>query len=953
MTRTVKLVERPGSLGKERTLEDRLLRLVAAYEDDKGRALLHAPQSIDALWERVDGFDWVPAVKGRNWEEEKLFVSVVFAAKAWLALFDGLTMRRLESKHPFDSPEGMKVVSKITNLYAADGVRAVKWLKAQTTALSALALGQQELPQNILSVLGPNDRPGILGPGWISRLCRRLINGGKQLAQRGRPNARSRVQLSFGLDVLMSKTGAPSVDSRFVSAAMDEHLSLLTTVQPSSPDQAEWLARVEDRIVEMCHTMFKGVVFEPDVILPSTSASLNYSREMGGSFMELVDGWLASTVPAMGPEESPAEQPPAVLLWDVRREGIVGRTRIQLPGIDFVPSFQRYIDSKIVPGERVGARRFAIVEPFKVRVITMQDPAVTLRAAELQVMVHRRLKSFSAFQYIGEPISDQSFGKHFPRPLEDDEMYLSGDYAGATDNLNPRLSVAAARAIAESVKLQDGRRLIETAYWDVYVSDLVRHRFFSGAAGSALKPEGDQEWGQMMGSPSSFPILCIVNAAVNSVVMGITTPDVLFRDDCGLVVNGDDTAAVLKVALYPSWKAAVSACGLRPSLGKNYLSHSFCIMNSEARVPETHKAVGEGPAMVKWTTVGGLNQALLTGYEKKGPGSGRSLKGEMAWTELGARAHELVSGIPEPVADRWLSRFIAEHKQVFAQVPAGTPWFVSRALGGVGLPLLPSRASQVSEQNLRFAALISCLPEDLRERLTSWPKRRTSSWLDRQLAASEEYYEKYFPSHYNVRNQADSTLEQWGFGGAKETNSLGAYLRLGFVLDQAVSLHRRRSVALPDLIPSRDEALGSGGQIRAAIRHYTESADGPAGPVEELFLFAVGRTRKNRDYAKACWARARMLFKYVKLSESTSLSPMGLAKAVAWQCPLYKVIDYQLPSIGTVRMRFDSFVESRCRVRSRRLPVVKPVAQRITERGAPKLRIEYPSYGMFDFDLFM
>merc|ERR1712156_39191 len=52
----------------------------------------------------------------------------------------------------------------------------------------------------------------------------------------------------------------------------------------------------------------------------------------------------------------------------------------------------------------------------------------------------------------------------------------------------------------------------------------------------------DQVWGQVMGSPISFPLLCLVNGAMNRLVQEIDQDRPMFLEDCPMKINGDDSA---------------------------------------------------------------------------------------------------------------------------------------------------------------------------------------------------------------------------------------------------------------------------------------------------------------------------------------------------------------------------------------------------------------------------
>jgi hypothetical protein len=111
-------------------------------------------------------------------------------------------------------------------------------------------------------------------------------------------------------------------------------------------------------------------------------------------------------------------------------------------------------------------------------------------------------------------------------------------------------------------------------------------------------------------------------------------------------VNGDDIAFIASQSEYECWKEVTCICGLEFSLGKNYTSREFIIMNSELRRPPkdgTTKRYSIGSTLgdpdsddnpwrteliwrehpKSWKLEGFLNQAILYHRVKKGMDAGQ------------------------------------------------------------------------------------------------------------------------------------------------------------------------------------------------------------------------------------------------------------------------------------------------------------------------------------------
>jgi hypothetical protein len=202
----------------------------------------------------------------------------------------------------------------------------------------------------------------------------------------------------------------------------------------------------------------------------------------------------------------------------------------------------------------------------------------------------------------------------------------------------------------------------------------------------------------------SFPILCIVNAAATLVALEQSYgPEVRIR------VNGDDIAFIANPAQYERWKEVTHFCGLDFSVGKNYTSREFVIMNSELRrAPirrewETRQSEEvsyewDGDVLVTvpgalvehpkpWRFEGFVNQCLLYNTIKKGMDAG-SLK-DTYWTDLSSISGELLRGIPARNQWKLYGIFFKTYNQQIREAPKNANKWFPKALGGMGLSLPP------------------------------------------------------------------------------------------------------------------------------------------------------------------------------------------------------------------------------------------------------------------------
>lgn len=135
------------------------------------------------------------------------------------------------------------------------------------------------------------------------------------------------------------------------------------------------------------------------------------------------------------------------------------------------------------------------------------------------------------------------------------EVFVSGDYESATDNLNVHLS----RYILAVVRRQSSH--VPSNVWDS-----------ASVALDALFPDGrSQQSGQLMGSLLSFPLLCLAN---------YLTFKYSIRREVPVRVNGDDIVFRSTPGEKESWFKNVQASGLVVSKGKTLVAKRVFSLNS-------------------------------------------------------------------------------------------------------------------------------------------------------------------------------------------------------------------------------------------------------------------------------------------------------------------------------------------------------------------------------------
>lgn len=139
------------------------------------------------------------------------------------------------------------------------------------------------------------------------------------------------------------------------------------------------------------------------------------------------------------------------------------------------------------------------------------------------------------------------------------EVFVSGDYESATDNLNVDVAEFILRLILERC------RNVPVGIRDFALTSLRAEIRYS--AGIVCH----QERGQLMGNYLSFPLLCLQNYLAFSYLVPRPVP---------LKINGDDIVFRCRPAEYDRWSEGVRECGLVLSRGKTMVNRTIFSLNS-------------------------------------------------------------------------------------------------------------------------------------------------------------------------------------------------------------------------------------------------------------------------------------------------------------------------------------------------------------------------------------
>ncbi|QBS55243.1 RNA-dependent RNA polymerase [Tetranychus urticae-associated narnavirus] len=553
---------------------------------------------------------------------------------------------------------------------------------------------------NMLSLCLDSERPPIFdGIDW-SHIPGTLFSSGLGRKIFLRIAIRKRIQdVSLALSLNKVKEISEPLLPHHVQQALNENLEELTKEElPTYTDidlKTELVYQVRRTVREAyAIAVGHGWKLNSNARIPSLNASYENSRKRGGALSVLFEsGELIDRV--LG-------------FHTLVGYFMYGLNPTPYYTLDDPQEIRNFLTKELLrSSDPIETRRAAILEPFKVRIVSAGKAEPYQIAKNYQNTMWSMLRCVRSFALIGEPFTDQDVEDccRLPRETGIYSVLVSGDYKSATDNLDPDLSEAA---------LDEFCALSGVPFEDYIVlrSALTKHLI------DGIHP---QKWGQLMGSPVSFPILNIVNWAVTRFVReeAYHTMIPMLLDDTR--VNGDDILFSLPPGHYQRWCEVVSTAGLTPSLGKNYYSREYCMINSKMyRVPEDwDRKCSPGCSRFSNCIHGNIKRVPIINLGLiRGPScslkAGRSVqewfnRSDEPWSpyELGDAMREACSDWDEKTQGKIISKSIHYASPLLKLLPS-VSWFASRDLGGLGLPTDRDPSLLIKDHHRRLCAWMSC-----------------------------------------------------------------------------------------------------------------------------------------------------------------------------------------------------------------------------------------------------
>lgn len=325
------------------------------------------------------------------------------------------------------------------------------------------------------------------------------------------------------------------------------------------------------------HRIFR----RPDVYIAKYAASQNASQESSrktggqkGVLRELTQ-WTCS--PQQGDLGTMIFHPGTKIL---ARRLVSNATVVKrVVPTDMEPILERIAEYSQGDMPPLNAEATAVVEPLKPRIIS-KGPAIEYWSSKpIQKAFHSHLRKKSPFRLIGRPFSifDIMDVRKAQESLGglDGHYWLSIDYSAATDGLSAALSREIIRTIISPCAYEN------PGYYQLLLAVLAPHRVGYPLIKGIVLDDVQQLNGQLMGSPLSFPILCLANLALYLTVRRRLRPKASVKKLLkAVLINGDDMIYIGTREEWELHKELGAKMGLSMSPGKAYIHYRYANINS-------------------------------------------------------------------------------------------------------------------------------------------------------------------------------------------------------------------------------------------------------------------------------------------------------------------------------------------------------------------------------------
>ncbi len=363
------------------------------------------------------------------------------------------------------------------------------------------------------------------------------------------------------------------------------------------------------------------------------------------------------------------------------------------------------------PWSRNEVELVGLPEPVKVRTISKGSAEVYNHLLQFQKQLWG-IKKHPVFRLIGSPTGSElrfiaeRIGVLLPR-----ELVYSIDYSDATNNLHPYLSEVCVSALSR------------VCGWSREDSEVISESLLHATIRDPLRSEEPrpQTWGQLMGHCLSFPVLCIINAAILRYAYEQVETLRLSRrcrfslTACPMLVNGDDAVLRADSEFFSYWEPLTKICGLETSQSKTWCSKKFFTINSvmfERGIicfPDALWVLVEVPNVGQLAPIP-QDDRYLEKYRTGIPGFDLEIPAGIddEIVKINLRYHSFVNTlVGSPSHLRWHELFLREnHNLIQSVLPSGASYYACLESGGLGLPVPPNPDTVITGPGSAFQKLL-------------------------------------------------------------------------------------------------------------------------------------------------------------------------------------------------------------------------------------------------------
>jgi hypothetical protein len=497
------------------------------------------------------------------------------------------------------------------------------------------------------------------------------------------------------------KKGCPRASKKGLFEAAHETFVKITTKKEDPAKGIELIKQydieitrenIQHQLVRTVEEVFRGKRIGIDDLFrlpfPSTSANYYSSRSSCGAVGSIFEESSSVPVPV-----KKCFDYANIDRWDEELGEFVPGLAAKAANEEFnrlseIAGYREFFERAVVEEPLVEA--VALPEALKVRVITKGPPLMGYVLKPFQTYVHGILRRHPCFSLVGEPVTEELLAQRV-KSLKIGEKLVSGDYKDATDGMMSWVSETLANALIDVVfKDYEDREFVEK-FRQLYVRSLVGHRVKEPRR-DGLENIVDQKNGQLMGSISSFPILCLANATLCRMAMEAGESRTLNLRTARLVINGDDCLFPASDVAHSVWLTLCPWFGMLPSVGKYYYSDYFCNINSTtflyrwgrrvlSKIPDTLLWKKELRPFLK---IDFVNYGILLNVKRSGGPMGTESVFSEAST-FASNSREIVETFPKRLIGECYRIFLKNFRNFTKKIGLTLPWFVPQHYGGVGL----------------------------------------------------------------------------------------------------------------------------------------------------------------------------------------------------------------------------------------------------------------------------